>query len=114
MDQQTLRAYRAFRANGGTVAGSLACARAEVDAIRVGMYVEWRDDWEVGSHLKEFGEAYESGEPTTCEVAILFDEAGNMLGSLGCVDDADTHYRRLVEAELFIEYMPSRGDTYEI
>lgn len=114
MNARTLNAYRAFRAGGGTPAGSLACARAEENARTLGAYVEWRDDWEIRSHVEEFGEAYEDGEPTTCEIATLYAADDSVLGSLGCVDDADAHYRRLVEAELFLEYLPAPGDTYEI
>jgi hypothetical protein len=114
IDSRTLRAYRIFRANGGTPAGSLACARAELNAHALGVYVVWHDDWEVGSHREEYGKEVYDQEPDSCEVAILRDATGEALGSLGCIDDADEHYRRLVSAELFLEYLPAPGDCYSI
>lgn len=111
LDARTLKAYQVFRANGGTPAGSLRCARAEENARVTGAYVEWTDDWSVGSHIDEY--EYER-EPRLCESATLRAADGRVLGSLSCVDDADGYYRRLVEAQLFIECLPDPGDTYAI
>jgi hypothetical protein len=79
-------------------------AQAEEEAERRGWYVEWSDDWEITDHAAEYGEeAYPNGNPETCENADLYDEHGNMIRSLGCIDDADANYRRVVEAELAAE-----------
>ena len=110
----TLKLYRQFRTNGGTPAGSLKCARAVVNMRAVGAYVDWENDWHIGSHVKEYGaEAYDR-EPDTCECAVLYDSDDNVLGSLGCIDDADGYCRALIEAELALEYLPSAGDEYVI
>ena len=70
--------------------------------------IEWRDDWDVGSHFEFNGEAYtdecgEPLEPDTCEVCIVRDSNGNVLASLGCIDGADNAYRLEVETELLEE-----------
>jgi hypothetical protein len=114
INPRTLEAYRTFRTNGGTPAGSLLCARAELNAHALGAYVVWHDDWEVGSHLEEYGSEVYDREPDRCEVAMLHSTTGELLGSLGCIDDADEAHRRLVNAELFLEYLPEPGSTYSI
>lgn len=73
-----------------------------------GLQVIWEDDWAVGSHHAEYGEAYEDEngapvEPDTCETAYVVDTDGNVLASLGCIDGADTAYRAEVESELLAE-----------
>jgi hypothetical protein len=86
---------------------ALELATAEEWARGAGLECEWRDDWAVGDHRAEYGEAYAEGEPTTCEVACLLDAAGRVLASLGCVDGATSAYRRVVCAELALEVMPA-------
>lgn len=68
---------------------------------------EWESDWSIGSHQKFYGKdsAYEDSEPGTCESCVLRDSDGNALESLGCIDDADSNYRRVIEAELASEAM---------
>jgi hypothetical protein len=84
-------------------------ARAEVYAGEQGWEFTWEDDWMCGSHVREFGrESYEH-EPSTCESCVLRDAEGNVLASLGCIDDADSNYRRVIEAELASEAL----DTIE-
>lgn len=82
--------------------GKLRCAvemaKAEQCAINQGWTAEWSDDWDIGSHIEEF-DCY-TEEPTTCESCVLKDADGNVLASLGCIDDADNNYRRVIEAEL--------------
>jgi hypothetical protein len=77
-------------------------AEAEAYMQDVGWYCEWSEDWEIGSHKDYYGKGscYEDREPNTCEYCILFDENGDMLASLGCIDDASADYRRVIEAEL--------------
>lgn len=87
--------------------GRARCARelakAERDAVALGYTFQWRDDWSVGDHFKEYGEAYNDGEPSTCETCICLDPDGQIVESLGCIDDATSDYRRVVEAELASE-----------
>ncbi len=75
-----------------------ALARAEHTAREMGITFEWQDDWMV-DHAKEY-ECYEDGGPQTCEFCIARDAEGNVRASLGCIDDADANYRRVIEAEL--------------
>ena len=87
---------------GGHIFPGLAVA--EVLAAR-GWRVVWEDDWDVGSHRDFYGpdSAYADREPDTCETAALVDESGDVLASLGCIDDATDEYRRVVAAELAAE-----------
>lgn len=73
--------------------GAQALARAEAEASARGWEVEWEED--------DYGERAENGGPMY--VAILKDEHGNVLGSLGGIDDDTDPYRRVVEAELALE-----------
>lgn len=72
----------------------------------------WSDDWDLGtSHAAYYGpeSAYDdraNGEPDTCEVATMYDADGNIVASLGCVDDADDTYRAEVESDLAAEIYP--------
>ena len=79
---------------------AIQLALAERIARSAGAFFIWEDDWLVGSHLSEFGDAYDK-EPTTCEWCGLYlPEQPHPLISLGCIDDADDDYRRVVQAEL--------------
>jgi hypothetical protein len=69
----------------------------------------WEPDWSLStSHADHYGpkSAYEGeqgGEPETCEEVVLYDNHGSIVGSLGCIDDADDDYRAQVEDELAAE-----------
>ena len=69
--------------------------------------IEWRDDWDLGcSHFTFYGEAYadrENGEPDTCEWCAVYAPNGDLLASLGCIDDATDAYRAEIESELLAE-----------
>lgn len=84
----------------GLAATVLALADAEDHAARAGWRVVWGDDWTISDHRAEYGDAYADGGPERCESAALVDEAGTVLAALGCIDDADGTYRRIVAAEL--------------
>lgn len=92
------------RPEDGRARCALAAAGAEAWAKEQGLEFRWEDDWQVGSHRDAFGRgsAYEDAEPETCEQcgAWLGDEC---LAAIGCVDDADDNYRRVIEAELAME-----------
>lgn len=75
-------------------------AQAEQWAMLRGAYVLWNEDWSV-NHTDEYPDAYDS-EPQTCEYATLWLD-GEVVTSLGCIDDADDSYRRVIEAELASE-----------
>ena len=89
--------------------GKVRCAKELAETERVAKnlswYCEWTNDWGVGSHKEYFGadSAYADREPETCESCRLLDESGEYLQSLGCIDDADANYRRVIEAELASE-----------
>ena len=75
-------------------------ARAEAYAAANGWEFTWEDDWSVGDHFREYGEAYADGGPQTCEACVLRDADGTVLESLYCIDDASREYRRVIQAEL--------------
>ena len=79
--------------------GRVRCAKqlaeAEQHAREENWSVIWDNDFD---HVPS-----KDYTPNTCESAMLFNEDGEMLASLGCIDDADTNYRRVVEAELALE-----------
>lgn len=78
-------------------------AAAERWARAQGVTFSWADDWEVCAHVVEY-DGYVR-EPDTCEFCTLLDADGNVLASLGCIDDADDNYRRVIEAELAADAM---------
>lgn len=86
----------------GRERGARLLADAERFAIASGWTIEWEDDWMVGDHVVEY-DCYEDGGPDTCESAILRDASGEVLAALGCIDDADDDYHRVVFAELAAE-----------
>lgn len=98
-------------AEEGRERGARAMAEAETWAAEQGITFAWEDDWEVGSHAKYYGRPPYFVEPETCEHVAAFDPGGNVLASLGCVDDATTEYRRVVQAELALEAL---GDAQDI
>ena len=85
--------------------GRAACARrlakAERGARALGYTFEWRDDWSVGDHVKEF-DCY-TEQPSTCETCLMLGSNGKVVRSLGCIDGATREYRRVIEAELALE-----------
>lgn len=94
-------------------------AQAEEYAKREDWTFSWEDDWSLGmSHADYYGpgSVYENQdrEPHSCESCILRDRHGDILASLGCVDDADQDYHRVVEAELALEAMPDGLEDQEI
>jgi hypothetical protein len=88
--------------------GAAALVTAERWAQSHGWSFVWEGDWDV-NHETEY-DCYEHGGPTTCECCVMYDEHGNVLASLGCIDDATDQYRRVVEAELALEAMPADQD----
>lgn len=89
-------------AEQGRIRCAIELAKAEEQARGLGWGFEWSEDWDIGSHKEYYGagSCYEDSEPTTCESCVCKDEDGEVLASLGCIDDATREYRRVVEAEL--------------
>lgn len=87
----------------GRLRGAISMASDERWAQSVDLTFQWSDDWAVGSHVTYFGpgSAYTDPdrEPEICEVCVAF-LVGEVVASLGCVDEADQNYRRVIEAEL--------------
>ena len=108
-------AYQFFRTHAGGIIGNnaataLALAKAERYANMHDLKFEWSDDWSVGSHREFYGKGscYEDHEPSTCESCVLWNAAHTkVLASLSCIDDASAEYRRVIEAELALEAMPT-------
>lgn len=88
-------------------------ARAEAYAKENDWQYQWEEDWNVESHVREFGEEAYPSEPSTCEYYRLVDADGVFLDSLGCIDDADANYRRVIEAELASEALARIEATLE-
>jgi hypothetical protein len=84
-------------------------ATAEVWARDNGIEFEWEDD-ETINHMREF-DCYDV-EPQTCETCIARNADGDVVASLGCIDDADTDYRRVVQAELAYEAQLDAAEDY--
>ena len=86
--------------------GRMVNARNMVSALRLtlgeGGVFRWVPDW-VTDHEREF-DCYVDGGPETCEWVGLYVD-GELVASLGCVDDADDDCRRVVEGELALEYV---------
>ena len=88
-------------AEEGRSRGAGQLARAEAWLRGSEMYVTWEPDWD-GDH------SYDGRENVvSCEWAALRGPLGDgeVLASLGCIDDATDDYRRVVEAELALEVM---------
>lgn len=92
------------RPEDGRARCALAAAGAEAWAREQGIEFRWSPDWEIGSHTDYYGpgSAYEDYEPETCENCDAY-LGSTLLASLGCIDDADDDYRRVIEADLAIE-----------
>lgn len=82
--------------------GAKLLAKAEAYAEQKGWKVSWEGDDDAYSQYKD--------EPEVKEwlSAILRDEKGNVLGSLGSIGDPSREYGRVVEAELALEAMPKK------
>jgi hypothetical protein len=87
----------------GRTRGARRLAAAERLARYRDLSFRWENELGWIDHVTEF-DCYDV-EPTTCEVCICFDEDGEVLASLGCIDDATPEYRRVVEAELALEVL---------
>lgn len=88
----------------GRIRCAISMAQAEQYGQNVGFTFEWEEDWSIGSHKDFYGEgSYSDSEPKTCESCLCRGADGQVLASVGCVDDASYDYRRVIEAELASE-----------
>lgn len=108
--------FRFFVANAGYVVGeralgALRLARAEQYAQANGWEVEWSDDLDgcIGCDCKSSVCPCSTGESHEVYVAVLRDEDGHVLASLGSVCEPDRAYMRVVGAELALEALSSKG-----
>lgn len=83
-------------------------ANAESFARMVGWSITWSDDPD-GTHSYADQPAFDGYQVSTCELATLVNGDGEVLQSLGCIDDADDDSRRVVAAELAAEEMTTRN-----
>jgi len=93
----------------GRLRGARQLAMAERFAQVMGAEYVWEDDWSLGhSHAEEFPDAYDN-EPDTCEWVQLRVTLpcghSDIVASLSCIDDATPEYRRVIEAELALEWL---------
>lgn len=88
--------------------GAKALAHAEQEATARGWTVDWEDDPEGMDSIGDI----DPSEVKECLVAILRDENGQVLGSLGSIINPDRVMVRLTGAELALEALPSGiGET---
>jgi hypothetical protein len=91
----------------GRIRRAIELAQVEAYGHNLGYTFAWDDDWEVGNHFVFYGYSYRNGEPKTCEHCCCKDAEGNVVASVGCIDDATPQYRRVIEAELADEALSS-------
>jgi hypothetical protein len=83
-------------------ASAMRLAQAEQYAEEQG----WKVEWDYDQDKYQLGDA-ETEMPNEVLCAVLKDADGHALESLGGIGDPSPSYRRLVEAELALEAMPS-------
>jgi hypothetical protein len=89
----------------GRKRGAVALAKAEQEATARGWAVEWSEDPDGWDSLGDI-------DPETVKEilsAVLKDENGEVLASLGGIVDPDRAYGRVVEAELALEALSEQG-----
>ena len=99
------RGHMGVHRSGRSAEAAASLARAEEAAEDLDWQVEWEEDPDGADSLGEI-------DPATVSeilVAVLKDESGEVLGSLGGIVDPDLNYRRVVEAELALEALNEKG-----
>jgi len=123
MTNDILRSYRWFRRQGiGGIVGQdakncLDLARAECAAKNAGCYWQWEDDYDGWVDLQSNGGLCSCGcgrKIERCESCILYNEQGESLASLWAIWDADSNYRRIVQAELACDCSDYFTSSYSI
>jgi hypothetical protein len=104
MDKYLRKAFQFFLENqpcyivGHHAECALALAKAERNAKSLGMFATWEHD-DIG--LRELRE--EGFDSEVCLICLIYDAMGNCCGSLSGIDDNSAEYRRVIEANLFLE-----------
>ncbi len=108
--------FRFFRDNAGYIVGertlsALRLAQAEQHAQANRWEVEWANDLDgcIGCDCESESCACSTGECHEVYVAVLRDEAGHVLASLGSICQPDRAYMRVVGAELVLEALSGMG-----
>lgn len=94
----------------GKKRGATALAKAEQEATARGWTVEWEQDPEGMDTIGDI-------DPETVKeilIAVLYDEQGNVLGSLGGIVNPDRNYGRVVEAEMALEALSESGIARQV
>lgn len=108
-----VRSYQFFKGAGGrvghTAAIALSLAKAEEEARRRGWDYEYWPEQE--RYEDVYGEPDPGGEWVT---VVLKDAKGNVLASLGFVDERDSDYLRIVRAELADEALSGKRKRVRI
>jgi hypothetical protein len=114
----TLQDFQFFRDNAGYIVGeralgALRLAQAEQYAQVNGWEFEWTNDFDgcIGCDCNSESCPCSTGEFHEVYVAVLRDEDGHVLASLGgiCQPESDPAYRRVVNAELALEALSAMG-----
>jgi hypothetical protein len=119
-NNELARAYRFFRDNAGYIVGerarcALSLARAERDAKEQGIAFRWEWDSDADLSWMSDAERQQEHEVEGCIAYIPCPDHGadckhaTVLASLWGIVDADSNYRRVVEAELALEVTDSHG-----
>jgi hypothetical protein len=82
--------------------GAKKLAKAEREAAKRGWTVEWEHD-------PEPWDGDDDDQPSEVLNAVLRDKNGKVLASLGAIGDPSRSYGRVVEAELALEALGSKG-----
>jgi len=112
----TLQDFQFFRDNAGYIVGeralgALRLAQAEQHAQANGWDVEWANDLEgcICCDFESESCACSTGESHEVYVAVLRDEAGRVLASLGSICQPDRAYMGVVGAVLALEALAGMG-----
>ena len=112
----TLQDFQFFRDNAGYIVGeralgALRLAQAEQHAQANSWEVEWANDLEgcIGCDCESEACPCSTGESHEVYVAVLRDEAGHVLASLGSICQPDRAYMRVIGAELALEALSTMG-----
>lgn len=104
------RAFQFFHREAGYVVGECAIgakalADAEAYAADAGWSVEWSPEESCNCAYDHNAPGIYCCDGSDCWVAVLRNEDGTVLASLGCICEPSDSYRRVVEAELASEAM---------
>ena len=107
--QQFFYDHAGFSYNPATRSAS-DLARAETYAAGHDWEFTWEPDFDADASFVDTWDSLAQADWNStdheCEVCILRDSDGNILSSCGGIFDADSDYRRVIQAELALEALP--------